>query len=124
VWYPIGLLAVNLHGEQVVELDGLPSGIELAASLVQLLPCEEIAREIESNLGFLQSTRRDMPERHQSLSAVFHHSWNLLSAAEQRVLQQLSVFRGGFSRDAAMQVAGRFVPCVRDAQLVPRGCHG
>jgi predicted ATPase/DNA-binding SARP family transcriptional activator len=102
-WTPASIRAAAGICELV---DGLPLGIELAASLVRLLPCEEIAREIESNLGFLQSTRRDMPERHQSLSAVFHHSWNLLSAAEQRVLQQLSVFRGGFSRDAAAQVAG------------------
>jgi predicted ATPase/DNA-binding SARP family transcriptional activator len=87
-------------------VDGLPLGIELAASLVRLLPCEEVARELESNLGLLQSSRRDMPERHQSLRAVFTHSWKLLSTAEQRVLAQLSVFRGGFSREAATQVAG------------------
>jgi predicted ATPase len=89
---------------------GLPLGIELAASLVRLMPCEEIAREIESNLNFLQSMRRDLPERHQSLQAVFDHSWKLLNAAEQRALQQLTVFHGSFDRDAAAQVAGTTLP--------------
>jgi len=85
-------------------LDGLPLGIELAASLVRLMSCEEIAGEIAASLEFLQSSRRDLPERHQSLRAVFDHSWNLLSPAERRALRQLSVFRGGFRRAAAAQV--------------------
>jgi DNA-binding SARP family transcriptional activator/predicted ATPase len=96
---------------QICELvAGLPLGIELAAHLVRLMPCEEIAQEIAANLEFLQSARRDLPERHQSLRAVFDHSWNLLNPTEQRVLRQLSVFRGGFSRSAAVQVAGAALP--------------
>jgi predicted ATPase len=85
---------------------GLPLGIELAASLVRLMPCEEIARELAASLELLQSSRSDLPERHQSLRAVFNHSWNLLKPAEQRTLRQLSVCRGGFRRDAAAQIAG------------------
>jgi predicted ATPase/DNA-binding SARP family transcriptional activator len=84
---------------------GLPLGIELAASLVRLMSCEEIARELGASLEFLQSSRSDLPERHQSLRAVFDHSWNLLKPAEQRTLRQLSVFRGGFRRDAAAEIA-------------------
>ena len=38
------------------------------------------------------------------MRAVFNHSWNLLSDAEKSALQQLSVFRGGFARDAAQRV--------------------
>jgi tetratricopeptide (TPR) repeat protein len=74
------------------------------------MPIEELAREIETNLGFLQSSRRDLPERHRSLRAVFDHSWKLLSAAEQQALKQLTVFRSGFSRMAAAQVAGAIFP--------------
>jgi predicted ATPase/DNA-binding SARP family transcriptional activator len=104
-------------------VDGLPLGIELAASWVRLLPCEEIAREIEANLGFLQSSQRDGPKRHRSLRAVFDHSWNGLTAAEQRVLGQLSVFRGGFDRVAAAQVADATLPLLAtlmDNSLVRR----
>ncbi len=87
-------------------VNGLPLGIELAASMVRLLPFDEIAREIAGNVTFLQSTQRDLPERHQSLRAVFEHSWRLLTAEEQQSLRRLSVFQGGFSRDAALHVAG------------------
>jgi predicted ATPase/transcriptional regulator with XRE-family HTH domain len=91
-------------------VEGLPLGLELAASWVNTLACSEIANEIERGLGFLSTTRRDIPERHRSLLAVFEHSWNLLSAEEQAVLKNLSVFQGGFRREAAEQVAGASLP--------------
>jgi tetratricopeptide (TPR) repeat protein len=40
------------------------------------------------------------------MRAVFDRSWGMLSPEEQRVLRNLSVFRGGFQRQAAEQVAG------------------
>jgi tetratricopeptide (TPR) repeat protein len=70
-----------------------------------LLSLQEIKDEIERDLSFLTSTFRDIPERHRSLWAVFDHSWNLLSPSERRVLCRLSVFRGGFTREAAQIVA-------------------
>ncbi len=82
-------------------VDGNPLGIELAAAWVRTLSCEEIAREIVRGLDFLSVTTRDLPARHRSMRAVFDHSWKLLSEAEQRVLFQLSVFQGGFRREAA-----------------------
>lgn len=100
--------AAIIHICQLV--DGLPLGIELAASWVRLLSCAEIAHEIEQTLNFLQSSQRDVPQRHQSLRAVFDHSWQLLTEAERRVLRQLAVFRGGFGRDAAIQVTGASLP--------------
>jgi tetratricopeptide (TPR) repeat protein len=39
------------------------------------------------------------------MRAVFDHSWNLLSDEERDVLAKLSVFRGGFDRQAAEAVA-------------------
>jgi predicted ATPase/DNA-binding XRE family transcriptional regulator len=87
-------------------VDGMPLGIELAAAWVRTLSCDEIVKEIERGLDFLSVTTRDMPARHRSMRAVFDHSWKLLSGEEQAVLLQLSVFRGGFQREAAEQVAG------------------
>ncbi len=87
-------------------LGGLPLALELAASWVHLMSCEEIAAEIERDLDFLASNLRDMPDRHRSLRAAFDHSWRMLSPAEQSVFSRLSVFRGPFHRDAAWQVAG------------------
>jgi predicted ATPase len=85
-------------------------GIELAATWIRVLSCGEIAHEIEHDLDFLTASAAGAPERHQSLRAAFDHSWNLLSAEEQRVMRQLSVFRGGFRRAAADQVAGASLP--------------
>jgi len=87
-------------------VDGTPLAIELAASWVRTLSCHEIAREIERGLDFLSTTTRDLPARHRSMRAVFDHSWKLLTEEEQKILLQLSIFRGGFQREAAEQVAG------------------
>jgi predicted ATPase/transcriptional regulator with XRE-family HTH domain len=91
-------------------VEGMPLGIELAAVWVSMLTCQEIAKEIERNLDFLTTSVRDAPARHQSLRAVFDHSWNLLAADERDVLCRLAVFQGGFERGAAEQVAGASLP--------------
>ena len=92
------------------QLDGIPLAIELAATWIRTLSCEEIAQEIEQGLDFLTTSRRGTPERHRSMQAVFDHSWNLLSDEEKRVLRKLSVFHGGFQREAAEQIAGLSLP--------------
>jgi ATP/maltotriose-dependent transcriptional regulator MalT len=40
------------------------------------------------------------------MRAVFDYSWSLLSEDERRIFAALSVFRGGFTRQAAEEVAG------------------
>jgi predicted ATPase len=95
------------HVELVCRLvNGMPLGIELAAAWAPTLPCSEIADEIERNLGFLETTMHDVPQRHRSLRAAFDQSWRLLSEDERRVFSALAVFRGSFARDAAAAVAG------------------
>ena len=87
-------------------VDGMPLGIELAAAWVSTLPCAEIADEIERTIGFLETSMRDVPERHRSLRAAFDQSWRLLTDEQRRCFRQLSVFHGPFSREAAAAVAG------------------
>jgi predicted ATPase len=91
-------------------VEGMPLAIELAATWVRVLSPVEIALEIEHSLDFLKAQMRDLPERHRSMRAVFDHSWQLLSIEEQQVLGRLSVFRGGFGRQAAEQVAVASLP--------------
>src|SRR5690606_11460531 len=79
-------------------------GIELAASWIGFLSCPMILQELHNNLNDFPSTFRDVSERHQSLRAVIHHSWKLLSSPERRVLRGLAVFRGGFDLEAAKAV--------------------
>ncbi len=85
--------------------EGNPLAIELAATWVKMLPCADIAAEIQRSQGFLADPRRDAPEHHRSMQAVFDWSWGLLSPEERAVFQRLSVFRGGFTLEAAEQVA-------------------
>lgn len=99
-------------------VEGLPLGIELAASWLRLMSCADIASQIEANLEFLTSVSKNVPERHRSLRAVFESSWQRLSEKEQEVLRKLSVFRGGFRREAAAEVAGATIPIL--ASLVDK----
>ncbi|MFC4455199.1 ATP-binding protein [Deinococcus sonorensis] len=95
------------HVEQVCQLvGGAPLGIELAASWLKVLTIEELAHDLSLDLDLAASTARNVPARHQSLRAVFEYSWKRLSLAEQRALAGLSVFRGGFTREAAREVVG------------------
>lgn len=87
-------------------LEGIPLAVELAAGWVRLLSCQEIVQEIEANLDFLTTAMRDVPERHRSIRATIDYSWKLLPDEERRILSRLSVFHGGFSRQAAEQVGG------------------
>ncbi|HSL28548.1 MAG TPA: tetratricopeptide repeat protein [Anaerolineales bacterium] len=111
--------------ERICQLvEGLPLGLELAAAWVRTLSCREIAQEIESNIDFLASPARDVPQRHRSMRAVFEYSWQLLSAEEQQVMMGLSVFRGGFTRETAAQVASAALPVLSslvDKSLVRHG---
>ncbi len=85
-------------------VEGLPLGIELAASWLRTMPCQQIAEQIKRDLDFLATPLRNVPERHRSLRAVFEHSWGLLSEIERSVLMKLSVFRGGIDAEAAEQI--------------------
>ncbi len=102
-------------------VDGLPLALELAAAWVKTLSCTAIAEEIARNLAFLTTDLRNAPDRHRSMQAVFDHSWALLTTDEQRIFQRLAVFRGGFRREAAAQVAGATLPllsALTDASLL------
>ena len=87
-------------------VEGMPLGIELAASWVRVLSCRAIGDEIERSIDFLTTSLRDVPDKHRSMRAVFAHTYALLTAEQQQGFSKLSVFRGGFTREAAEQLAG------------------
>jgi predicted ATPase/DNA-binding SARP family transcriptional activator len=87
-------------------VEGFPLSLELAAAQGRVLSCSEIADEIQRGLGGLETTLHDLPARHRSQRAAFEPSWQSLSPHEQQVFAWLSVFRGGFRRKAAEEVAG------------------
>ena len=87
-------------------VQGSPLGILLAAGWVDLLSVTEIADEIARNFDFLETEMRNVPQRHRSIRAAFDYSWRLLDQSERELFSALSVFRGGFTRQAAQKVAG------------------
>ena len=87
-------------------VDGLPLGIELAASATWQRSCEAIAGEIAHNLDVLASASPNAPARQRSLRATFDHSFAHLSPEAQDCLARLSVFCGGFTWEAAQAVIG------------------
>jgi len=108
-------------------VEGMPLAIELAAGWTSLLSPQEIRDEITRSTDFLVSTQRDIPEKHRSIRAVFNHSWQLLSEAQRQVLCKLSIFRGGFDRTAAREVAGADLMLLSDFtcwSLLRRGAQG
>ena len=95
------------HVQRICQLvDGLPLGIELAATWVDTLRLDEIAAEIEANIDFLAAERKDVPASQRSIRAAFDRSWERLEEGQKTAFQQLSVFHDGFSREAAAAAAG------------------
>ncbi len=86
-------------------LEGLPLGLELAASRVRTLSPTEILARLEESMAVLRS-RGDVRERQRSLEGAIWWSWNLLDTTEQLVLARISAFVGGFGLDAVRVVVG------------------
>lgn len=82
-------------------VDGNPLAIELAASWTRTLTYDQILQELQHGLDLLQVDLQDVDDRHRSMVAVCEQSWGMLTEDEQRICMGLSVFRGGFSSEAA-----------------------
>jgi predicted ATPase/DNA-binding SARP family transcriptional activator len=91
-------------------VEGAPLALELAASWLRVLSCAEVVTGVERRLDFLSSSQRNVPDRHRSMRAVFQQSWQMLSEPEQAAFRRLSLFKGGFQREAAQAVAGVGLP--------------
>jgi predicted ATPase/DNA-binding CsgD family transcriptional regulator len=87
-------------------VQGFPLGILLATGWLEMLTPPEIAAAIERDFSFLEADLSDLPERQRSMRAVFHQSWKILTEREREIFSAFSVFRGGFTAEAAHAVAG------------------
>jgi len=96
------LTTVNARpiAEVCVRLDGLPLAIELAATRLKLLSPPALLARLEHRLQVLTAGMQDAPTRQQTLRNTLAWSYDLLDAAEQRLLRRLSVFVGGCALEA------------------------
>jgi predicted ATPase/class 3 adenylate cyclase len=87
-------------------LDGIPLALELAAARVRLLTVEQIASRLDDRFRLLTGGSRSALPRQQTLGALIDWSYDLLPEAERTALNQLSVFAGGWTFEAAEAVIG------------------
>jgi predicted ATPase/DNA-binding SARP family transcriptional activator len=113
-------------------LDGLPLAIELAAARLLGTTARELAESLQDRFGLLTAGHR-ADSRHRSLRAVADWSYQLLSTAEQRLFDELSVFCGWFDIAAARAITApdndgtdvaRLVLHLVDRSLITAGRDG
>jgi predicted ATPase/DNA-binding SARP family transcriptional activator len=91
-------------GELCDRLEGLPLALELAGARAAVLSPQEMLGELEERFAFLVSRRRDVSPRHRTLRAAIESSYQLLDPELRQFFARLSVFRGGFTLEAAHAV--------------------
>jgi predicted ATPase len=87
-------------------LHGMPLAIELAAARIKMLTPDQILARLEHHLDLLTVGSRDLPERQQTLRGAIAWSYDLLDDGARRLVDRLSVFRGGFDLEMAEAVCG------------------
>jgi predicted ATPase/DNA-binding SARP family transcriptional activator len=85
-------------------LDGIPLAIELAAARVKVLALPEIRDRLDDVFRLLTGGGRTAVPRHRTLRAAIDWSHDLLRPDARVLLRRFSVFRGGFTLDAAERV--------------------
>lgn len=85
-------------------LDGIPLGLELAASRLRMLSIEEIALRLDNAFSLLAGKSRAVLPRQQTMRASLDWSFDLLAGPERAVLRRLAIFRGGCTLEAAEAV--------------------
>ncbi len=88
----------------VRRLDGIPLAIELAAARVKILSVGALAKKLDERFRILGHGHRTALARHQTMRALFDWSYNLLSPAERRFFDCLSIFAGGCTLPIATAV--------------------
>ncbi|MES2459107.1 MAG: AAA family ATPase, partial [Armatimonadota bacterium] len=86
-------------------LEGIPLAIELSAAWSQTLTPAQMLERLNRRFDLLVSKRRDVSPRHSTLRATIEWSFRLLSLDLQSFFAQLSVFRGGWTLEAAETVS-------------------
>ncbi len=85
-------------------LEGIPLAIELVAAWAGTLTVGQMLSRLSRRFDLLVSRRKDLPVRHRALWATVAWSYRLLPAELRPFFTSLSVFRGGWTMEAAEAV--------------------
>lgn len=85
-------------------LEGIPLALELAAARTPVLTPSQMNERLQKRFEVLTSRRGDKTGRHRSLWAALSWSYDLLPPGLQQFFSRLSVFRGGWTAEAAQAV--------------------
>lgn len=88
----------------VTRLEGLPLAIELAAPRLISMTPRELLAALDDQLAILAARRRNT-DRQSAMDRVISWSYDLLTGEERTTLQELGIFAGAFSIEAASAVA-------------------
>jgi predicted ATPase/transcriptional regulator with XRE-family HTH domain len=91
--------------ELCVRLDGIPLAIELAATWIRVLSPGQILDRLSDRFRLLTRGNPGADPRQQTLRATLDWSFALLPDRERETLRRLSVFAGGWTLEAAEEVA-------------------
>lgn len=92
--------------ELVRHLGGIPLALELAAAQLNAYSLDSILRLLKERALALAVDDPTAAPHRQSLATTIDWSYQLLDEEHQTLLRSLSVFRGGFTLDAAQCVGG------------------
>jgi predicted ATPase len=102
-------------------LDGNALAIELAAARVPALGLAMVLQRLDDRFRLLKLSGAATDPRHGALHAAFDWSYGLLTAAEQRVFNQLGAFAGSFTLPvAARSVSDGNVDAAEAIDLISR----
>ncbi|HEY6326618.1 MAG TPA: tetratricopeptide repeat protein [Candidatus Cybelea sp.] len=91
-------------GEICRRLDGIPFALELAAARINVLTPHQVAQRLDQRFRLLSAQNANALPRHQTMTALFDWSYDLLTPREQRFFEAMSTFAGGFTLEAATAV--------------------
>ncbi len=83
------------------QLEGIPLAIELAAARIGMLSAEQLAFRLKDPLKLLTTGDRMGPARQQTMRGALDWSYELLTEAQAKLFNRLSVCSGNWTLEAA-----------------------